>query len=311
MSGTTGRELPAYLGHYRILRRLGSGGMAEVFLAKKEGAEGTYKLLVIKRILPHHRQSRRFRAMFVAEAQLATRLNHPNIVQVYGFEEAGEELILTMELVDGQDLGRVLREARGKGVRLPPWISAYIIAEAAKGLHYAHERKSDEGIPLQIVHRDVSPQNILLSWEGAVKIADFGIASANLFREEGGLLKGKFGYMSPEQAMGEPVDRRSDIYALGVCLHEMLTGRLLYGNLDGDELLDAVRAGRVEPPSTYVRDIPPELEAVVMRALARDREERYQTARDMAGVIHRAMLAKQELVDASSLEVLLEQIVGR
>jgi predicted ATPase len=286
--------------------------MAEVFLAKKEGAEGTYKLLVIKRILPHHMQSRRFRAMFVAEAQLATRLNHPNIVQVYDFEDAREEgQILTMELVDGLDLGRLLREARIKGVRLPPWLSAYIIAEAAKGLHYAHERKDDEGVPLQIVHRDVSPQNILLSWEGAVKIADFGIATANLFREEGGLLKGKSGYMSPEQAQGDPVDRRSDIYALGVCLHEMLTGRLLHGNLNGDDLLDAVRASKIEPPSAYARDIPPELDGVVMKALARVRDERYQTARDMAGAIHRAMLARQELVDASTLEAVLEQIVGR
>lgn len=286
--------------------------MAEVFLAKKEGAEGTYKLLVIKRILPHHVQSRRFRAMFVAEAQLATRLNHPNIVQVYDFEDIGEEgQLLTMEYVEGTDLGRVLSAARAKGVRLPPWVSAYIIAEAAKGLHYAHERKDDSGVPLSIVHRDVSPQNILLSWDGAVKIADFGIASANLFREEAGLLKGKFGYMSPEQASADPVDRRSDIYALGVCLHEMLTGRSLHGGLAGEDLLEAVRRGQIEPPSTYVRDVPPEVEAIVLKALSRGRDERFQTARDMAGAINRAMLARQELIEAGTLETVMAQVIGR
>jgi len=312
MSATPGATTPARLGQYEILRRLGAGGMAEVFLARKEGAESTFKLLVIKRVLPHHIQSRRFRAMFVAEAQLATRLNHPNIVQVYDFEDIGEEgQLLTMEYVEGPDLGKVISAARGKGARLPPWVSAYIIAEAAKGLHYAHERKDDGGVPLSIVHRDVSPQNILLSWDGAVKIADFGIASANLFREEGGLLKGKFGYMSPEQARGDPVDRRSDIYALGVCLHELLTGRFLHGSLGGDDLLEAVRGGSIEPPSTHVRDVPPELEAVVMKALAKTRDERHQTARDMAGAIHRAMLGRQELVDAVALEAVLSQVVGR
>ncbi|MCU0653913.1 MAG: protein kinase [Polyangiaceae bacterium] len=312
MSGSPGVVTPARLGQYEILRRLGAGGMAEVFLARKPGAENTYKQLVIKRVLPHHGKSRRFQAMFVAEAQLATRLNHPNIVQVYDFEDIGEEgQLLTMEHVEGPDLGRVLSAARGRGVRLPPWVSAYIIAEAAKGLHYAHERKNDDGAPLAIVHRDVSPQNILLSWEGAVKIADFGIASANLFREEGGLLKGKFGYMSPEQAQGEGVDRRSDIYALGVCLHEMLTGRPLHGVLQGDELLEAVRRGVVEPPSTYTREIPGELEGIVMKALSREKGARFQTSRDLAGAIHRAMLARQELVDATALEAVLLQVPGR
>lgn len=312
MSGNTGVSPPARLGQYDILHRLGVGGMAEVFLARKKGAEGTFKLLVVKRILPHHVQSRRFRAMFVAEAQVATRLNHPNIVQVYDFEDAGDEgQLLTMEYVEGPDLGRVLRAARAKGMRLPPWVSAHIIAEAAKGLHYAHERRNDEGAPLGIVHRDVSPQNILLSWDGVVKIADFGIASANLFREEGGLLKGKFGYMSPEQARADPVDRRSDIYALGVCLHEMLTGRALHGNLAGEDLLEAVRQGTVEPPSTYVRDIPSDLDTIVQKALSRDREERFQSARDMAGTIHRVMLMRQELVDAVSLETVLTQILSR
>src|SRR5678815_3095144 len=220
---------PAQLAEFEIIRRLGAGGMAEVFLAKKRGAEGTYKLLVVKRILPVYVASRRFRTMFVEEAQLATRLNHPNIVQVYEFSDHGDEgLLLSMEHVEGFDLGKLMTAAKQSSARIPPLISAFIVSEAARGLHYAHERKDEGGMPLAIVHRDVSPQNILLSFEGVVKIADFGIASANLFREEPGVLKGKFGYMSPEQARGEKVDRRSDIYALGVIFYELLTLRSPY-----------------------------------------------------------------------------------
>ena len=150
-------------GRYRVLKRLGAGGMAEVFLAKKRGAEGTYKLLVVKRILPAHGSSRRFRTMFVEEAHLATRLNHPNIVQVYEFSDHGDEgLLLSMEYVEGFDLGKLMNAAKTNGARIPAYVAAFIVSEAAKGLHYAHERKDEGGMPLAIVHRDVSPQNILL-----------------------------------------------------------------------------------------------------------------------------------------------------
>ncbi len=304
-------QLPSQLGGFEIIRRLGAGGMAEVFLARKRGAEKTHKTLVLKRILPAHGGSRRFRAMFVEEAQLATRLNHPNIVQVYEFQDYGDEgLLLSMEYVEGSDLGKLMGAAKAKGVRIPPWTGAYIVSEAAKGLHYAHERK-EGGMPLEIVHRDVSPQNILLSYEGAVKIADFGIASAKLFREEAGVIKGKFGYMSPEQARGEAVDRRSDIYALGVVLHELLTGRPLHGSLAGEDLVGAVRAGVIEPPSTFARDVPAELETIVMRALAKNPDERFQTARDVSATISRALFQRQEFVEAGSVEATITQLLGR
>src|SRR5580658_5393503 len=281
------------LAPFEVIRRLGAGGMAEVFLAKKRGAEGTYKVLVVKRILPTYGTSRRFRSMFVEEAQLATRLDHPTVVQVYEFYDGGDEgQLLAMEYVEGPDLGKLIASAKAKGTRIGPWISAWIIAEAAKGLHYAHERKDEGGGPLEIVHRDVSPQNILLSFEGGVKIADFGIASAKMIVEEQGVLKGKFGYMSPEQARGEKVDRRSDLYALGVIFWEALTGKALHGGLGGEALLDIVRSGQVEPPSTYVGDVPPELEAIVMRALSLKADDRFPTGRDMAGAIGRALLAK-------------------
>ncbi len=312
MSDSHNRPTPKRLADFEIIRRLGAGGMAEVFLAKKRGAEGTFKLLVLKRILPAYGASRRFRTMFAEEAQLATRLNHPNIVQVYDFQDYGDEgQLLSMEYVEGPDLRKLMRAAQAKGQRVPPYVSAYIIAEIAKGLHYAHERKDEAGKPIDIVHRDVSPQNMLLSFDGAVKVADFGIASANLFREEPGVLKGKTAYMSPEQARGERVTRRTDIYSLGVVFHELLTGRALHGSAEGAELLEAVRGGRVEPPSTFVRELPAELEEIVMKALARDPAERFQTARDVASAVSRVLLTRQQLVDSHVVEQVLAELVPR
>ncbi len=286
--------------------------MAEVFLAEKRGAEGTSKVLVVKRILPSYGRSSRFRVMFLDEARLATSLNHPNVVQVYEFFDAGDQgHLLSMEYVEGPDLGTLLEGAKHKGVRLSPWVVAFIIAEAAKGLHYAHEKKDQTGTPLDIVHRDVSPQNVLLSFDGAVKIADFGIASAREVKEEEGVLKGKFRYMSPEQARAEKVDRRSDLYSLGVIMWECLAGRPLHGGLGGEALLDIVRSGIVEPPSTYVTDIPAELEAITMRALSPWPAERFQTGRELAGSVARVALVAQELVDAARLEATIVELVRR
>ncbi len=306
------RSIPRHLADFELVRRLGSGGMAEVFLAKRRGAEGTYKLLVVKRILPQHISSDSFRAMFAEEARLATRLNHPNIVQVYDFQDAGEAgQLLSMEYVEGPDLGKLMRRARKDDERLPPYVAAYIVSEVGRGLHYAHERTDDRGQPLEIVHRDVSPQNILLSFDGAVKVADFGIATANVFREEPGVLKGKISYMSPEQARGEKVNRRSDIFSLGIILHELLSGRQLYVREEGRELLEVVRAGAIEAPSVFARGVPPELEAIVMRALSKDPDNRFQTARDFAAAITRVLLEKQVLVDSDALGAVVERFVQR
>jgi tetratricopeptide (TPR) repeat protein len=296
---------------FELQRRLGAGGMAEVFLAKKRGAEGTYKLLVVKRILPEHAKSRRFRHMFVEEAHLATRLNHPNIVQVYEFNHHGDDLLLSMEYVEGVDLGKLMRAARKVERRIPWWVSAFIVGEVAKGLHYAHERKDEGGLPLDIVHRDVSPQNVLISFGGVVKIADFGIASANLFREETGVLKGKFAYMSPEQARGERVDRRSDIYSLGVVLYEMLTGHSPYGALKEEALAEAVRHGAAKPPAALDADVPNKLEAIVQKAIARQPEDRYATARELGAAIARALLEEQQLVEHTSVEEVMGELLGR
>ncbi|MBI2389334.1 MAG: protein kinase [Deltaproteobacteria bacterium] len=302
---------PQKLGRYDVIRRLGAGGMAEVYLARSRGAEGVQKLVVVKRILPAHNQSPRMRQMFIDEARLSMRLNHPNIVQVFDFQETDGGFLLCMEFVEGLDLGRLIASAKQKGQRLPPWVGAYIVMEAARGLHCAHERKGEDHTPLDIVHRDVSPQNILLSYDGGVKVADFGIASAKILTEESGVIKGKFAYMSPEQARGEPVDRRTDIYALGIVLHEILTGRALYAGLHGDELLEVVRRGDVEAPSMWASEVPPELDAICVRALSKDREARFATARDMAGAIARALQKQDDLVDAAAVEATVSQFAAR
>jgi serine/threonine protein kinase/predicted ATPase len=309
---STTLSAPRAIAQFEIVRRLGAGGMAEVFLAKKQGAEGTYKVLVLKRILPMHGGSRRFRSMFIEEARLATRLNHPNVVQVYELQDFGDEgLLLAMEYVEGFDLGRLVAASRAKGARVPPWVGAWIVAESAKGLHYAHEKKDEAGQPLEIVHRDVSPQNILLSFEGGVKIADFGIASARALAQDEGVLKGKFGYMSPEQARGESVDRRSDLYALGVILWEILTGRPLHGGLGGEALLDIVRSGIVEMPSAHAEGIPGELELIAMKALSPKREDRYPTGKELAAALGRAIVKQGELIDGATLEAAMAPYATR
>lgn len=296
--------------------------MAEVFLAKMTGAEGLEKVLVVKRVLPAFGRSPKFLAMFVDEAKLAMRLNHPNIVQVYSFDQvrgdaradreaSKEEFLLAMEYVDGMDLGRLLSAARRVGKRLSPNLCALIALEVAKGLDYAHNRKDESGTPMDIVHRDVSPQNVLVSYDGAVKIADFGIARARMISEETGVIKGKFGYMSPEQAKGQRVDRRSDVYALGVMLAELLMGRAMYPGIQGMEVLEEVRLGRVTSPRAVDPNVPPELDQIVMRSLATDREERYQTCRSLAGALSRYLHAQDEPPDLELVERFMAEVAPR
>lgn len=285
--------------------------MAEVFLAKTTGAEGIEKILVVKRVLPTFARSPKFISMFVDEAKVAMRLNHPNIVQVYAFEQVRDELVLAMEFVDGLDLGRLLAAARRHGRRIPHALSAFIVMEIAKGLDYAHNRKDESGVPMDIVHRDVSPQNALVSYEGVVKIADFGIARARLVSEETGVIKGKFSYMSPEQARGQRVDRRSDVYSLGVLLAELLMSRSMYPGQQGMEVLEQVREGKLTLPRQVDPAVPPELDQIVRRATAFDREERYQTGRSLAGALSRWLHSQEELLDATDLERFMAEVAPR
>ncbi len=297
------------IGRYEILQKIGAGGMAEVYLAKTTGAEGIEKRLVVKRVSPSLAQNKKFLTMFVDEAKVAMRLNHPNIVQVYAFERVGVDHILTMEHVDGLDLARLLTVLKKSAGRLPVAAAAYVAQESAKGLDYAHARRDDAGLPLEIVHRDVSPQNVLLSREGAVKVTDFGVAKARLSTDDAGVIKGKLSYMSPEQATGGSVDRRSDVWSLGVVLWEMICGRSLFTTRGPDDM-EQVRTAPVPSPRDHVPDLPDALEQIVVRALARVPADRFSTAREMASALGRFLHELPEPFDAASLERIVARALG-
>jgi tetratricopeptide (TPR) repeat protein len=290
------------LGRYTVLSRIGTGGMAEVFLARARGAQGTEKLLVIKKIHPALASDVRFLELFVSEARVAMRLNHSNIVQVYDFEKIDDTYLLAMEYVDGADLHRTAALARQASVALPFALAAHVAREVAKGLDYAHGRRGDRDEPLGIVHRDVSPQNVLLGRDGAVKIADFGIARAGWIREESsGTLRGKVGYMAPEQARGEIVDARADVFSLGVVLRELLTGRPLLQGLSGEAALEAARRAEHPAPRELDPSIPAELDAVVRRAMAPSPGDRYGSARELALDLGGWLHTLTSMVDATTL----------
>ncbi len=309
LPGTPMTNPPRTLGNLGVLRRIGAGGMAEVFLAEKRGAQGTSKRVVVKRISPGQQRDARLYAMFVREARLATGLDHPNIVQVFELVDHPQDgLLLVMEYVEGADLAHLLRTAKERGETIPPYVAALIAREVAKGLHHVHESTGAEGARLEIVHRDVSPQNILLSRHGVVKLGDLGIATARLYRDATTGVKGKLRYMSPEQIGGAPLDRRADIYALGVVLYEMLRLESPYGARAGD-LPEAVRAGRFDPPLDRITDVPAELLAVVRRALELEPAERYPTAHALAEALSRALVAQGRIIDESAIATLVRAVI--
>jgi len=262
--------------------------MAEVYLALSGELPGYRTLLVVKRILPHLASNRQFIGMFLDEARLAALLDHPNVVRIIEVGHDGEEYFLAMELVQGKPLSAVLRKATRERRPPSPALAAYIIAQAASGLGYAHALTDGDGRPLGVVHRDVSPQNVLLSFEGAVKLIDFGVARAfgRVAHTSPGGLKGKIEYMSPEQASAEEVDHRADVFALGVVLWEVLTGRRLYRRETELATMRAILDDPIPRPSE-VADVPPELDAVVMRALRKRRDARFASAHEMAQALER------------------------
>jgi len=275
---------PDRFGQYEILERISSGGMAELFRARLSGAEGFRKTVAIKKILPHIAGDEEFLAMFADEAKLAAQLSHPNIVHIFdlGKIESGGYFI-AMEYVEGHDLRSILHLARENGIPMPISLAVSIAAKVASALDYAHRRRGDDGTDLRIVHRDVSPANILVSNDGDVKLCDFGIAKASskVSRTESGALKGKLPYMSPEQAWGMPLDHRSDVYSLGSVLFEMLAGRKLFTGDSEVAVLEKVRAGEAMAPSKVNPDVPPALDTLVLKALSREPSGRYASASDM------------------------------
>jgi serine/threonine protein kinase len=277
------QELGGKLGKYQLIRRLATGGMAELFLARTTAIHGFEKIVVLKRILPQHAENDDFIRMFLAEARLAATLHHPNIVQVYDIGEDNGTYFFTMEYVQGVDLRKLVRSARKKSTALPLEHILHIIMGMAGGLNHAHEKVGLDGKPLGIVHRDVSPSNVLVTFDGGVKIVDFGIAKAATAQVAtiAGTLKGKIPYMSPEQCRGEGVDRRSDIFSIGTLLWELTTGTRLFAGDNEFAILNRVAKGDVPTPSSIRPDYPPELEAIVMKALQADPEHRYGTALDL------------------------------
>jgi len=270
-------------GQYILLKKVATGGMAELFKAKKIGIEGFEQVLAVKRILPHLSSDEEFINMFISEAKLIGNLTHKNIAQIYDFGKIEQSYFIAMEYVRGKDLKAILGKVKEKKKLLPVSIALFIAKEVAAALGYAHKQKDSAGHDLNITHRDISPQNILISYEGEVKVVDFGIAKASAHsKTTTGMLKGKLSYMSPEQAWGKSVDHRSDIFSLGIVLYEMLTGRKLFQGDSEVGTLELVRKAKVEPlPSSINRDMPSNLEAKVLKALAREASERYQNASDM------------------------------
>ena len=274
---------PEQFGKYELLERLAIGGMAEIFKAKSSGLGGFEKLLAIKRLHPRYSEDDDFVRMLVDEAKIAVELNHQNICQIFDLGRCNDQVYIAMEYLDGRDLYQLLKRQAELGRLMPIEVAVFIATEICTGLDYAHRKKTSSGADLNIIHRDISPQNIIVTWEGEVKIVDFGIAKASLRAIEtaSGVIKGKFYYMSPEQARGDSVDARTDIFSMGIVLYELLTGTVMYGGDNDVTLLSRVRRADISPPTMIRDDIPLELERIVMKALARDRSRRYQSAHQM------------------------------
>jgi eukaryotic-like serine/threonine-protein kinase len=266
-------------GKYELLKRIAAGGMAEIFSARMTGAGGFEKTVALKRILPELAGRPEYVNMFLDEARIAASLDHPNIVQVYDIDQVEGQYFMTMEYLRGHDLRFVLKELRRSGAGMPMALALRVVSEVASGLHYAHEKRGLDGQPLGIVHRDISPKNIFITFDGVVKLLDFGIAKAHqrLSVTRTGTLKGRYPYMAPEQVVDDAVDARADVFALGICLWEMTTMRRLFQGKSAYEILKKIRDDRVTRPSEIVPGYPPAVEKVVMRALTKDRDRRYQS----------------------------------
>ncbi|HUS66341.1 MAG TPA: protein kinase [Kofleriaceae bacterium] len=304
---------PIPFGKYYLLERINVGGMAEVFRAKAYGVEGFERLVAVKRILPNIAEDKEFIRMFIDEAKIAVQLNHANIAQIFDLGVVDTHYYIALEHVHGRDLRAIFDRCRQKGDPMPIAQACFISMKLCEGLDYAHNKRDQAGRELHLVHRDVSPQNVLVSFEGEVKIIDFGIAKAagKGSKTQAGILKGKFGYMSPEQVRGLPIDRRSDIFSCGIVLYELLTGERLFVGESDFSTLEKVRNVEILPPSTYNRRIPDELERIVLKALAKDDEERYQNAIDLHDELQAFVYTAGEFYSRKDLAAWMKQVFAR
>jgi serine/threonine-protein kinase len=307
--------VPSTFGRYQLLERLAVGGMAEIFRARQSGAHGFEKILVIKRILPHLAADPEFLAMFIDEAKLQCALQHPKIVQVFEFGEADGQYYIALEYVDGMDALGLLRACAHRRQRLPVRLAVHIACEVLDALDYSHSQRGADGQPLGIVHRDVSPSNVFISRRGDVKLGDFGIARATekqrQSKTQAGTLKGKYGYMAPEQVIGGDIDGRADLFAVGIVLSEMLMGRRLFTAPNDLDVLLMVRDARLDRLNRYGGDIPPPLRKILDRILARDPDTRYPTAGALRDTLHEFLFESRQRVTAGDLGVFLDSLRDR
>lgn len=303
-------EIVRTLGRYELHHRIAAGGMGEIFVAKSHGAGGFEKTVIIKTILPHLADDPEFVTKFLDEGRIVVNLTHGNIVPVFDMGEENGEYFIAMEYVAGRDLRDVLRHLKAAGRQLPVELSLYILIELSKGLGYAHQKTDAEGVPLGIVHRDVSPSNVLLSREGEVKLIDFGIARATgkLSVTMSGRLQGKCCYMSPEQASGKVVDARSDIFSAGVLLYELLTGVRPFEGDSDLETLEQVRLCEFDPPGVLNPEVDAELDEIVSRALERDPQARYQTIEEMQIALTQRLYGSGNTVTSRDVARLLAEL---
>lgn len=304
---------PVVFGRYLLLDRIAAGGMAEVYRAKSYGVAGFEKLLVIKKILPHLSQNKRFVSMFIKEAKIAVTLTHKSIIQVFDLGKVGEDYYIAMEFLHGKDLRQITRACAKKRIPLPLPIAVNVVAEVVGALDYAHRRRDHQGEPLNIIHMDVSPQNVLVSFEGDVKLGDFGIAHAvgGEGKLRGGVLRGKYAYMSPEMASGKPVDQRTDLFSAGVILWELITGRRLFWKPDELKTIENVRRCQVSPPSETNPQVPPNLDRVAVRALAKDPDKRYQSSEEMRADLTEVLFSFARVVDSHDLSRFMRQVFAK
>ncbi len=297
---------------YQVIQRIDAGGMAEVFKANATSMQGFQKLVAIKRVLPELTKKPRFVRMFLDEAKVSLHLSHTNCVQIFDLGIADGAYFIVMEFVDGTTLKHILEDIQRRGELMPVEQVAFIAMEICKGLSHAHNKRDSQGVPLQIVHRDISPPNVLISREGEVKITDFGLAKAQSQVEttDPGVVKGKFGYLSPEAAQGEVVDLRTDIFAVGILLWEMLVGkRLFLGKTDYDTLRQ-VQAAKIPPLGDHRSDVPIQLEQIVERALARDPKRRYQDTRELCEALARFLFSYGRSVTSFDIARPVERAVS-
>lgn len=303
---------PIQFGKYKLIQPLAQGGMAEIFLAKQQGPAGYEKSVVIKRVLAHYSSNPDFVEMFLDEARLAALLSHPNIVQMFDFGEVDGSYYLSMEYLRGEDLHTLLRLAKKQNAAIPPQVAATVMASACDALHYAHNLTTDEGKPLHIIHRDISPSNIFLTYQGQAKVLDFGIARAEgkVVQTAMGVIKGKISYMAPEQARGYPLDARVDVWALGVVLHELLTGARLFSRNSDVESFKALLDDPIPMPSDVKDGIPAELDEIVGKALERNLDHRYPSAKAMYDDLDDFLSSRTYIPPQTLLQQYLQELVG-